>query len=111
MPDFHLLVVIVILFNYFITSILHFFFFHCYGDHRYLHVLTHSSPTRRSSDRTMLQPFRATSAPAGMARGCHFPTALGGAGQRRCPDSESLRRIRCGAIATVIGKAGRNPML
>src|SRR3546814_11598944 len=27
------------------------FFFSCYGDHRYLHVLTHSFPTRRSSDR------------------------------------------------------------
>src|SRR3546814_14694389 len=27
-----------------------YFFFDCYGDHRYLHVLTHSFPTRRSSD-------------------------------------------------------------
>src|SRR3546814_1622779 len=27
-----------------------FFFFYCYGDHRDLHVLTHSFPTRRSSD-------------------------------------------------------------
>src|SRR3546814_12838410 len=27
-----------------------FFFFKGYGDHRDLHVLTHSSPTRRSSD-------------------------------------------------------------
>src|SRR3546814_17899166 len=26
------------------------YFFIWYGDHRYLHVLTHSSPTRRSSD-------------------------------------------------------------
>src|SRR3546814_20370459 len=26
-----------------------FFFFSCYGDHRDLHVLTHSFPTRRSS--------------------------------------------------------------
>src|SRR3546814_18102658 len=26
------------------------FFFYCYGDHRYLHVLTHSFPTRRASD-------------------------------------------------------------
>src|SRR3546814_17414463 len=26
------------------------FFFSCYGDHRVLHVLTHSFPTRRSSD-------------------------------------------------------------
>src|SRR3546814_9247911 len=27
-----------------------FFFFYWYGDHRYLQVLTHSFPTRRSSD-------------------------------------------------------------
>src|SRR3546814_17677820 len=27
-----------------------YFFFSCYGDHRDLHVLTHSFPTRRSSD-------------------------------------------------------------
>src|SRR3546814_13414720 len=27
-----------------------FFFFYCHGDHRDLHVLTHSFPTRRSSD-------------------------------------------------------------
>src|SRR3546814_12350403 len=27
------------------------FFFECYGDHRDRHVLTHSFPTRRSSDR------------------------------------------------------------
>src|SRR3546814_17553875 len=26
------------------------FFFYCYGDHRDLHVLTHSFPTLRSSD-------------------------------------------------------------
>src|SRR3546814_5761285 len=26
------------------------FFFKCYADHRYLHVRTHSCPTRRSSD-------------------------------------------------------------
>src|SRR3546814_20346053 len=30
--------------------ICYFFFFSCNGDHRYLHVLTHSFPTRRSSD-------------------------------------------------------------
>src|SRR3546814_15603264 len=31
-----------------------FFFFLLYGDHRDLHVLTHSFPTRRSSDLIML---------------------------------------------------------
>src|SRR3546814_255697 len=30
--------------------IYYYFFFSCYGDHRDLHVLTHSFPTRRSSD-------------------------------------------------------------
>src|SRR3546814_2948925 len=30
------------------------FLFECYGDHRDLHVLTHSFPTRRSSDLTAL---------------------------------------------------------
>src|SRR3546814_13862804 len=34
-------------------------FFSCYGDHRDLHVLTHSFPTRRSSD---LIPLSDTSA-------------------------------------------------
>src|SRR3546814_18293581 len=29
---------------------LRFFFFYVYGDHRDLHLLTHSFPTRRSSD-------------------------------------------------------------
>src|SRR3546814_14932632 len=29
-------------------------FFECYGDHRDLHVLTHSFPTRRSSDLQLL---------------------------------------------------------
>src|SRR3546814_12052679 len=29
---------------------LFFFFFYFYGDHRVLHLLTHSFPTRRSSD-------------------------------------------------------------
>src|SRR3546814_10962354 len=33
-----------------------FFFFYGYGDHRDLHVLTHSFPTRRSSDLTMPLP-------------------------------------------------------
>src|SRR3546814_16881922 len=34
-----------------ICFVFFFFFFYCYGDHRDLHVLTHSFPTRRSSDR------------------------------------------------------------
>src|SRR3546814_18884449 len=34
----------------FVTRLLFSLFFLCYGDHRDLHVLTHSFPTRRSSD-------------------------------------------------------------
>src|SRR3546814_13006015 len=32
-----------------------FFFFYLYGDHRDLHGLTHSSPTRRSSDLVLMR--------------------------------------------------------
>src|SRR3546814_8235336 len=34
------------------------FFFIVYGDHRYLHALTHSFPPRRSSDLTLLDHAR-----------------------------------------------------
>src|SRR3546814_13304771 len=43
------------------------FIFSCYGDHRDLHVLTHSFPTRRSSDLT--PTLRKACAPAGNAGG------------------------------------------
>src|SRR3546814_20470262 len=39
-----------ICFIIFMLLVLIFFFFERYGDHRDLHVLTHSCPTRRSSD-------------------------------------------------------------
>src|SRR3546814_4602052 len=38
------------IFCFFIILFYLFFFFYLFGDHRYLHVLTHSFPTRRSSD-------------------------------------------------------------
>src|SRR3546814_702296 len=38
------------IFCFFIILFYLFFFFYLYGDHRYLHVLTPSFPTRRSSD-------------------------------------------------------------
>src|SRR3546814_16380423 len=41
-----------------------FFFFECYGDHRDLHVLTHSFPTRRSSD--LARDFRTRVREAGV---------------------------------------------
>src|SRR3546814_4886096 len=34
--------------------VIYFFFFSLYGDHLYLHVLTHSFPTLRSSDLSVL---------------------------------------------------------
>src|SRR3546814_5274107 len=58
------------------------FFFYGYGDHRDLHVLTHSCPTRRAAD---------LSARPGKAR----------AGSRRSPGSSRCRhgsRCRCSLI-------------
>src|SRR3546814_11570608 len=40
-----------------------FFFFKCYGDHRDLHVPTHSFPTRRSSDLLRRPPCSARPRP------------------------------------------------
>src|SRR5216110_3935460 len=37
-------------FSYIFFFLLFFFFFYSHGDNRYLHKLTHSFPTRRSSD-------------------------------------------------------------
>src|SRR3546814_20342317 len=50
-----------------------FFFFYRYGDHRDLHVLTHSSPTRRSSDLVF-----AACVVAGAAIGAHIGKAVDG---------------------------------
>src|SRR3546814_20229790 len=41
-------------------------FFYLYGDHRDLHVLTHSFPTRRSSDPLLLRPVLALAATGGL---------------------------------------------
>src|SRR3546814_16483782 len=41
------------------------YFFLGYGNHRYLHVLTHSSPTRRSSDLRSVMIGAPASAPHG----------------------------------------------
>src|SRR3546814_10916576 len=45
-----------------IHSSVRFFFFYCSRDHRYLHVLTHSFPTRRSSDLSISVPDFSASA-------------------------------------------------
>src|SRR3546814_16464007 len=62
------------------------FFFSCYGDHRERHVLTHSFPTRRSSDLsgTNSVPI-GPSAPVMSTLGCFFST-------------EYVRRSRVAAI-------------
>src|SRR3546814_10032997 len=44
------------------------FFFYCYGDHRDLHVLTHTFPTRRSSDLQYAAELRAEARSLGFAQ-------------------------------------------
>src|SRR3546814_641740 len=61
------------------------FFFDGYGDHRDLHVLTHSFPTRRSSDL-----LRAWSAACGMSSG----TACSGVGHGNAPQGAGLTSAR-----------------
>src|SRR3546814_8398350 len=76
------------------------FFFYCYGDHRDLHVLTHSFPTRRSSDLQIkglvVQPVGVQQ--GGAARGVHRRLSrhrLGG-DFFLCP---SLLTIHAGAVS------------
>src|SRR3546814_4021310 len=67
------------------------FFFSCYGDHRDLHVLTHSFPTRRSSD---LPPPRAAACRRPRSAGrhrCAAPTAA----PRTTPNSCSWSATVC----------------
>src|SRR3546814_14620436 len=64
------------------------FFFYVYGDHRDLHVLTHSFPTRRSSDLVPVRAFTAagqrglTTLPSGSTRssGARQPALFGASG-------------------------------
>src|SRR3546814_14321601 len=49
-------------------------FFEVYGDHRDLHVLTHSFPTRRSSDRK--RPLKVVCACGNGTAGAFAPEAL-----------------------------------
>src|SRR3546814_16759345 len=51
------------------------FFFSCYGYHRDLHVLTHSFPTRRSSDLECLRVFDLARESRALARGSLFQLA------------------------------------
>src|SRR3546814_18153120 len=44
------------------------FFFYCYGDHRDLHVLTHSFPTRRSADLARIADTASCANPLYMAK-------------------------------------------
>src|SRR3546814_19602533 len=59
--------------NYSYTNLL-FVFFEGYGDHRDLHVLTHSFPTRRSSD---LAPISEAETPPPLIRKISFSSAIG----------------------------------
>src|SRR3546814_9265972 len=55
------------------------FFFECYGDHRDLHVLTHSFPTRRSSD---LAPWHSGVAAKRASRSASMPAIRAGSTAR-----------------------------
>src|SRR3546814_15985921 len=62
-----------------------FFVFYRYGDHRYLHVLTHSFPTRRSSDR-FTKTIRLV--PTGDTAGSHLRNGLVSAVAARMENKE-----------------------
>src|SRR3546814_4195361 len=63
------------------------FFFYCSGHHRDLHVLTHSFPTRRSSDR---RPWRGCRTPARSRCGC---CRSGGSCSRCCRLGVAVHRV------------------
>src|SRR3546814_12790520 len=86
------------------------FFFECYGDHRELHVLTHSFPTRRSSDLCragsppillMLATSTSRQARSSSRRARRTVQSLGSAGT-----STTLRRSFWGGVSP-LGKIGR----
>src|SRR3546814_15348987 len=66
------------------------FFFYCYGDHRDLHVLTHSFPTRRSADLARIADTAPCANPLYMAKAMfelirYSPKALEITCGRPCP--------------------------
>src|SRR3546814_7956312 len=78
--------------------------FYCYGDHRDLHVLTHSFPTRRSSDLHALHEDHRQGRPAGpqLQRGTPPPVAqiaavfeivMGERSEEHTSELQSLMRI------------------
>src|SRR3546814_3822875 len=56
------------------------FFFECYGDHRDLHVLTHSFPTRRSSELLSMSVNPVTTSLTTFAPAWRSPANVGAAG-------------------------------
>src|SRR3546814_14576016 len=75
------------------------FFFEGYGNHRDLHVLTHSFPTRRSSDLVEQQAVREALSPAGRELPFLALDVVDGVGtgpgqQRRDHEANSLARAR-----------------
>src|SRR3546814_5314868 len=65
------------------------FFVYCSGDHRDLHVLTHSFPTRRSSD---LGAVRRTRRRRGSRRVCGVPARTAGSHPRRVGSKGEARK-------------------
>src|SRR3546814_10385854 len=69
-----------------------FFVFYRYGDHRDLHVLTHSFPTRRSSDLRCRDRRRPGDRRHRPLRECLLDPREGGAGAGRRPHCADRRR-------------------
>src|SRR3546814_1694289 len=69
------------------------FFFSCYGDHRDRHVLTHSFPTRRSSDlQAAVAPCLHPCRHAIMDKGIHL-LGFFGRSEEHTSELQSLMRI------------------
>src|SRR3546814_16506721 len=75
------------------------FFLLCYCDHRDLHVLTHSFPTRRPSDLTIVNPHYPPPPSPSPLRPPHMPSSRG---LRTRKGAES-----CGKSATRREKGGK----
>src|SRR3546814_15835791 len=73
------------------------FFFYRYGDHRYLHFLTHSFPTRRSSDLPSIRQDR---------RQKQHPSA---SPLPACPDASTSSNVLTDSIARADGRSILQP--
>src|SRR3546814_9912947 len=73
------------------------FFFYRYGDHRYLHFLTHSFPTRRSSDLPSIRQDR---------RQKQHPSA---SPLPACPDASTSSNVLTDSFARADGRSILQP--